>query len=41
MVLWLLGMSLWLEAALADAYRSAGGPVPDSGLVLGRGVFRS
>ena len=40
-------MSLWMiwssavEAALADAYRFAGGPVPDSGLVLGRGVFRS
>ena len=29
------------EAALADAYRFAGGPVPGSGLVLGRGVFRS
>ena len=28
-----------VEAALADAYRFAGGPVPDSGLVLGRGVF--
>ena len=29
-----------VEAALADAYRFAGGPVPDRGLVLGRGVFR-
>ena len=27
-------------AALADAYRFAGGPVPHRGLVLGRGVFR-
>ena len=30
-----------VEAALADAYRFAGGPVPDNGLVLGRGVFRT
>ena len=30
-----------VEAALADAYRFAGGPVPDSRLVLGRGLFRS
>ena len=29
-----------VEAALADDYRFAGGPVPDRGLVLGRGVFR-
>ena len=29
-----------VEAALADAYRFAGGPVPDRGLVLGRDVFR-
>ena len=29
-----------IEAALPDAYRFAGGPVPDRGLVLGRGVFR-
>ena len=27
------------EAALADAYRFAGGPVPDCGLMLGTGVF--
>ena len=27
------------EAALADAYQFAGGPVPDRGLVLGRGSF--
>ena len=27
------------EAALADAYQFAGGPVPDRGLVLGRGTF--
>ena len=25
------------EAALADAYRSSGGPLPSGGLVLGRG----
>ena len=30
-----------VEAALADAYRFAGGPIPDDGLVLGRGVFRT
>ena len=29
-----------VEAALADAYRFAGGLVADRGLVLGRGVFR-
>ena len=29
-----------VEAALADAYRFAGGPVPDRGFVLGGGVFR-
>ena len=29
-----------VEAALDDAYRFAGGLVPDRGLVLGRGVFR-
>ena len=29
-----------VQAALADAYRFVGGPVPDRGLVLGRGVFR-
>ena len=29
-----------VEAPLADAYRFAGGPVPDRGLVLGRGVYR-
>ena len=28
-----------VKAALADAYRFAGGPVPDRGLVLGRGFF--
>ena len=28
------------ESALADAFRFAGGPVPASGLVLGRGVIR-
>ena len=27
------------EAALADAYQFSGGPVPDGGLVLGRGAF--
>ena len=27
------------EAALADAYQFAGGPMPDRGLVLGRGAF--
>ena len=37
---WLIWSSS-VEAALADAYRFAGGPVPDNGLVLGRGVFRS
>ena len=37
---WLIWSSA-VEAALADAYRFAGGPVPDHGLVLGRGVFRS
>ena len=37
---WLIWSSA-IEAALADAYRFTGGPVPDSGLVLGRGVFRS
>ena len=37
---WLIWSSA-VEAALADAYRFAGGPVPDSGLVLGTGVFRS
>ena len=36
-----MSWSAAVEAALADAYRFAGGPVPDSGLVLGRGVFRS
>ena len=28
-----------MEAALADAYRCSGGPVPDKGLVSGRGAF--
>ena len=37
---WMIWSSA-VEAALADAYRFAGGPVPDSGFVLGRGVFRS
>ena len=37
---WLIWSSA-VEAALADAYRFAGGPVPDNGLVLGRGVFRT
>ena len=37
---WLVWSSA-VEAALADAYRFAGGPVPDDGLVLGRGVFRT
>ena len=37
---WMIWSSA-VEAALADAYRFAGGPVLDSGLVLGRGVFRS
>ena len=37
---WMIWSSA-VEAALADAYRFACGPVPDSGLVLGRGVFRS
>ena len=27
------------EAALADAYRFSGGPVPERGVVLGRGAF--
>ena len=36
---WMIWSSA-IEAALADAYRFAGGPVPDRGLVLGRGVFR-
>ena len=27
------------EAALADAYQFVGGPVPERGLVLGRGSF--
>ena len=31
---WLI-LSSAVEAALADAYRFAGGPVPDNGLVLG------
>ena len=34
--------SVWssaAEAALADAYKFAGGPVPDRGLVLGRGSY--
>ena len=34
--------SIWssaAEAALADAYQFSGGPVPDRGLVLGRGAF--
>ena len=37
---WLIWSSA-VEAALADAYRFAGGLVLDNGLVLGRGVFRS
>ena len=37
---WMIWSSA-VEAALADAYRFAGGPVPDNDLVLGRGVFRS
>ena len=28
------------EKALADAFQFAGGPVPDRGLVLGRGIVR-
>ena len=36
---WLIWSSAF-EAALADAYRFADGPVPDNGLVLGRGLFR-
>ena len=28
------------EAALADAYRFAGGPVPERGLIMGRGTAR-
>ena len=35
---WMIWSSA-VEAALADAYRFAGGPVPDSGLVFGRGVL--
>ena len=34
--------SIWssaAEAALVDAYQFAGGPVPDRGLVFGRGSF--
>ena len=34
--------SIWSSAAefaLADAYQFSGGPVPDTGLVLGRGAF--
>ena len=37
---WLIWSSA-VEAALADAYRFAGGPVPDNGLVMGRGFFRT
>ena len=37
---WMIWSSA-VEAALADAYRFAGGPVPNRGLVMGRGVFRS
>ena len=37
---WLIWSSA-VEAALADAYRFAGGPVPDNGLVVGGGVFRT
>ena len=37
---WLIWSSA-VEAALADAYRFAGGPVPENGLVMGRGVFRT
>ena len=37
---WLIWSSA-VEAAPADAYRFAGGPVPDSGLVLGRVFFQS
>ena len=37
---WMIWSSA-VEAALADARRFAGGPVPDSGLVLDWGVFRS
>ena len=36
---WLIWSSA-VEAALADAYRFAGGSVRGNGLVLGRGVFR-
>ena len=36
---WLIWSSA-VVAALDDAYRFAGGPVPDNCLVLGRGVFR-
>ena len=35
-------MTIWssaAEAALADANQFSGGPVPDRGLVLGRGAF--
>ena len=34
--------SIWssaAEAAIADAHQFSGGPVPDRGLVLGRGAF--
>ena len=37
---WMIWSSA-VEAALAGAYRFAGGPVPDSGLVLGRVFFWS
>ena len=45
MSLWMLVMS-WLvwssaaETALADAHHFAGGPVPERGLVMGRGTAR-
>ena len=37
---WMIWSSA-VEAALADACRFAGGPVPGDGFVLGRGVFRT
>ena len=36
---WLIWSSA-AEGALADAFRFAGGPIPDRGLVLGRGKVR-
>ena len=36
---WLVWFSA-AEKALADAYRFAGGPVPERGLIMGRGTAR-